>query len=171
MTRDSSGPRHAAQLVGVLVRALLLVLAVLLPSAWPAGLARPDLVLLVVAGAALLHRPQTGLLVGLAGGWALDLVPPGAEPLGASALAYGGVGLGLGLVRRGLVASAVLPWVATAVAGAVVLGVRWVSSAAGVGLALPVDLGWSFVMTMLVAVPVLPLLMGLERWLTGRGWA
>ena len=163
--------RGIGTLLGVLVRGLLLVAAVLLPSAWPPGLARPDLVLLVVAAAALLHRPQTGLLVGLAGGWLIDLVPPGASPLGASALTYAAVGLGLGLVRRALVLSPVLPWVATAVAAAVVLGVRGVTAAAGVGQALLVDLAWSWGMTLLVAVLLLPVLMGLERRLTTRGWA
>lgn len=156
---------------GVLVRAVLLVAAVLLPGAWPAGLARPDLVLLVVVAAALLHRPSTGLLVGLAGGWLLDLAPPGAEPLGAAALLYGGLGLGLGLVRRVTEVSPLLPWALTGLAAAAVLGVRWVASAAGVGRALVPDLAWSWAMTMLVAVVVLPLLMGLERRLTDRGWA
>lgn len=160
-----------SRLPGVLARALLLVAAVLLPSAWPAGLARPDLVLLVVVAAALMHRPSTGLLVGLAGGWLLDLVPPGADPLGAAALLYGGLGLVLGLVRRSADVSPLLPWVFTGLAGAAVLGVRWVTSAAGVGRALLPDLAWSWVMTMLVAVVVLPLLMGMERRLTDRGWA
>lgn len=156
---------------GVLLRALLLLAAVLLPSAWPAGLARPDLVLLVVTAAALLHRPSTGLLVGLAGGWLLDLVPPGAEPLGASALTYAAVGLGLGLARQVTAVSPLLPWLVTGVAAAAVLGVRWVTATAGVGRALVPDLAWSWAMTMLVAVLVLPLLMGLEQRLTDRGWA
>lgn len=160
-----------SRLPGVVLRALLLLVAVLLPSAWPAGLARPDLVLLVVAAAALLHRPSTGLLVGLAGGWLLDLVPPGAEPLGATALTYGAVGLLLSLARRVVGASPVLPWVATALAAAAVLAVRGVTAAAGVGRVVPVDLAWSWAMTMLVAVILLPVLMGLERWLTDRGWA
>ena len=156
---------------GVLLRALLLLAAVLLPSAWPTGLARPDLVLLVVAAAALLHRPSTGLLVGLAGGWLLDLVPTGAEPLGAGALTYAAVGLGLGLARRLAAVSPLLPWLVTGVAAAAVLGVRWVTATAGVGRALVPDLAWSWAMTMLVAVLILPLLMGLERRLTDRGWA
>ena len=156
---------------GVLLRALLLVVAVLLPSAWPAGLARPDLVLLVVAAGALLHRPSTGLLVGLAGGWLLDLVPPGAAPLGATALTYAAVGLVLGLARRVSAASPVLPWLLTGAAAAAVLGVRWVASAAGVGRALPTDLLWSWGMTMLVAVVVLPALMATERRLADRGRA
>lgn len=160
-----------SQVPGVLARAALLVLAVLLPSAWPAGLPRPDLVLLVVAAAALLHRPSTGLLVGLAGGWLLDLVPPGAEPLGASALTYAAAGLLLGLLRRATAASPLLPWVATGLAAAAVLGVRGVASAAGLGWAPPTDLTWSWLMTMLVAVVALPTLMGLERALVERGWA
>lgn len=156
---------------GLLVRALLLLAAVLLPSAWPTGLARPDLLVLVVAAAALLHRPSTGLLVGLAGGWLLDLVPPGAEPLGASALVYGAVGLGLGLLRHVVSASPLLPWVATGLAAAAVLGVRALSAAAGIGYVEPPALAWGWLTTMLVAVLLLPLLMGIERWLTERGWA
>lgn len=156
---------------GVLLRVLLLVTAVLLPSAWPAGLARPDLVILVVAAVALLHRPSTGMLVGLLGGWLLDLVPPGAEPLGAGALTYALVGLLLGLGRGLTVASPLLPWVATGLAAAAVLAVRWVASAAGFGVVLPLELVWSWLMTVLVAVLVLPLLMVLERRLVDRGWA
>lgn len=156
---------------GVLLRVLLLVTAVLLPSAWPAGLARPDLVILVVAAVALLHRPSTGMLVGLLGGWLLDLVPPGAETLGAGALTYALVGLLLGLGRGLTVASPLLPWVATGLAAAAVLAVRWVASAAGFGVVLPLELVWSWLMTVLVAVLVLPLLMVLERRLVDRGWA
>lgn len=160
-----------SRLPAVLVRVLLLLGAVLLPSAWPGGLPRPDLVILVVVAAGLLHRPSTGMLVGLLGGWLLDLVPPGAEPLGATALTYALVGLLLGLGRRLTVASPLLPWVATGLAAAAVLGVRWVAAAAGLGVALPSELTWSWLMTMLVAVPLLPLLMGLERRLLDRGWA
>lgn len=155
-------------MIAVLVRTLLLVAAVLLPSAWPPGVARPDLVLVVVAAAALLHPPRTGLLIGLAGGWLLDVVPPGSWPLGAGALTYAGVGWGLGALRRATVASPLLPWVATGAAAALVLAVRWVTSAAGIGVALPVDLGWTWLITMLVAVPLLPLLLRLERRLTPR---
>lgn len=158
-------------LPAVLLRILLLLAAVLLPSAWPTGLSPPDLVVLVVAGVALMHRPSTGVLVGLLGGWLVDLVPPGAQPLGATALAYAAVGLVLGLGRRLTVASPVLPWVATGVAAGAVLAVPWVAAAAGVGVAVPSELAWSWVMTMLVAVLVLPAVMGLERWLTDRGRA
>ncbi|SOC52535.1 rod shape-determining protein MreD [Ornithinimicrobium cerasi] len=156
---------------GLAVRALLLVSAVLLPSAWPPGLPPADLVLLVVAAAALLHGPSTGVLVGLAGGWLVDLVPPGAEPLGATALSYAAAGALLGLARRWAAASPLLPWVATAVASAAVLGVRGVVAAAGVGRAAPGELLRTWVLTMLVAVVVLPVLIEVERRLTARRWA
>lgn len=153
----------------VLLRCLVLLLAVLLPALWPEGLARPDLVVLAVAAAALLHRPSTGLLVGLAGGWLLDLVPPGATPMGASALTYAAVGYLLGLGRHVVAASPVLPWVATALGAAAVLAVRGITAAAGAGHVVAGELGWSLAMTLLVAVPVLPLLMGLERRTRDRG--
>lgn len=157
-----------SRLLSVLVRALLLLGAVLLPAAWPPGLARPDLALLVVAAVALLHRPSTGLLVGLAAGWLVDLVPPGAAPLGAGALTYAAVGAGLSLSRRVTDVSPLLPWVFTGLAAAAVLAVRWVASAAGAGRALAPDLLWTWAMTMLVAVVALPVLMHLERRLTDR---
>lgn len=156
---------------GVLLRLVLLVLAVLLPSAWPAGVARPDLVVLVVAAAALMAGPRTGLLVGLVGGWLLDLVPPGAEPLGASALTYAAAGALLGLARRYSTASPLLPWLATALGSAFVLAVRGVAAAAGFGTVTVGELLWTWAITLVVAVLVLPGLIALERWLRERRWA
>ena len=121
--------------VRVLVRAVLLLAAVLLPSAWPAGAPRPDLLVLVVAAAALARGPVTGLLVGLAAGWLVDLVPPGAEPLGAGAFTYAAVGALLGSLRRYAVVSPLAPWLLTVLGSGLVLGVRWLSSAAGAGRA------------------------------------
>src|SRR5690606_39125734 len=91
--------RAVSTVLAAVTRAVLLLAAVLLPSALPPAsqLPRADLVLVVVAAAALVHGPTTGLLTGLAGGWLLDLVPPGAEPLGAGALVYAAVGVLLGL--------------------------------------------------------------------------
>ena len=157
--------------IGVLLRAGLLLLAVLLPSAWPLGVPRADLVILVVAAAALMGGPRTGLLVGLAGGWLVDLVPPGAEPLGATALTYAAVGGLLGLTRRWATASPLLPWLATALGAALVLAVRGVTAAAGIGRVAVSDLLWTWVITMLVAVIGLPALIALERWLRERRWA
>ncbi|MGD8150216.1 hypothetical protein [Ornithinimicrobium sp. Y1694] len=159
------------RLPGVLVRLLLLILAVLLPSAWPTGLPRPDLVILIVAAAALMRGPTTGLLVGLAGGWLLDLVPPGAEPAGASALTYAAVGLILGLTRRLAASSPVLPFIATALGSALVLGVRGITAAAGIGRVVWTELAWTWAITMVVAIIVLPALLAVERWMRERRWA
>jgi rod shape-determining protein MreD len=155
----------AGTLLAVTTRALLLVAAVLLPSALPPASEAPraDLVLVVVAAVALVRGPTTGLLTGLAGGWLLDVVPPGAEPLGAGALVYAAAGALLGLARRALVVSPVLPWAATAGAAALVLAVRWVGSAAGVGRATPTEVGWSWLATAVVAAVLVPVLVALER--------
>lgn len=160
-----------SKVLGVLVRALLLMVAVLAPSAWPLGVPRADLVILVVAAAGLMGGPVTGLLVGLAGGWLIDLVPPGAEPLGASALSYAAAGFLLGLARRYAAASPLLPWLATALAAALVLGVRGLTAAAGVGRVVASELAWSLAITLLVSIILLPALLVLERWLRERRWA
>lgn len=154
-------------------RALLLLAAVLLPSALPssADVPRADLVLVVVAAVALVRGPTTGVLTGLAGGWLLDLVPPGAEPLGASALVYAGVGALLGLARRHVVVSPVLPWLLTVAAAVLVLGVRATSAAAGFGRAGGGDLWWSWVATAVVAAVLVPALTALERGLGGAARA
>jgi rod shape-determining protein MreD len=155
----------SSALPAVVTRVLLLVGAVLLPSALPstAGVPRADLVLVVVAATALVRGPTTGLLVGLAGGWLLDLVPPGGQPLGASGLVYAGAGALLGLARRHVRLSPLLPWLVTAAAAALVLGVRGVSAAAGFGRASTTDLWWSWVATAVVGAVLLPLLVVLER--------
>lgn len=145
------------------LRALLLLAAVLAPSAWPSGAPRPDLVVLVVAAAATARGPLTGLLTGLAGGWLLDLVPPGAEPLGAGALTYAAVGALLGATRRYAALSPLVPWVAAVLGAGLVLGVRWVTAAAGVGRAEPADLLWTWGVTAAVAVVLVPVLGALER--------
>ncbi len=160
------------RLPSIACRTLLILGAVLFPALTPHLLpARPDLVLLVVGAAALLHGPVTGGLVGLAGGWLVDLTPPGTEVLGSAALAYLAVGVLIGLTRRYAAWSPLLPWLATGAGLAALLFVRGVSSAAGVGLAAPADLVWTFLVTMLVSVVALPVLVGLERWWTVRGWA
>lgn len=156
----------------IFVRVLLLLAAVLAPTLLPSGMpGRPDLVLLVVAAAALLHGPWTGALVGLAGGWLWDLVPPGGEPLGAGALAYAAVGAVLGLARRWGSWSPLVPWVATVAGAALLQAGRGLVGAAGVGVVHPVDLLWSVAATALFALLLLPLLIGTERFLVSRGWA
>lgn len=159
-------------LPAVLVRGLLLVAAVLIPTLYPSQMpARPDLVILVVAAAALMRGPVTGALVGLAGGWLIDLVPPGGEPLGASAISYALAGALMGGARRWGPWSPLVPWLA-AVGGAVVIqAIRGLTAAAGVGVAHPGDLLWSLAATALFVLLLLPLLISLERFLVERGWA
>ena len=160
-------------LPAIAVRAALLLLAALLPAVLlpPALPARPDVVLLVVVAVALLHGPGTGALVGLAGGWLVDLVPPGGEPLGAGALLYLAAGALAGVARRYATWSPLLYLAATLAAALVVQGVRGVVAAAGIGVAHPVDLLWSVAMTVLFGIVLVPLLVSLERGLIERGWA
>ncbi len=159
-------------LPAVLTRGLLLVLAVLAPASfsphWPG---HPDLVILVVAAAALLHGPATGALCGLAAGWLVDLVPPGGEPLGASALSFALAGALVGAVGRWGPWSPLVPWVATVGGAAAVQAVRGLTAAAGVGATSPSALLWSIGVTAVFAVLLLPLLLGIERFLVQRGWA
>lgn len=156
---------------GPVWRAVALAVAVLLPSALPGGWpARPDLVLLVVVTVGLMRGPATGALTGLAGGWLVDLVPPGSEPLGASALSYLAVGLLAGWLRRFAGWSGLLPLGAVLAAAVLVQGVRGIAAAAGIGVAHPVDLLWSVAMTLVAALVVLPVLLGVERTLLAKGW-
>ncbi|KRE43475.1 hypothetical protein ASG74_01080 [Knoellia sp. Soil729] len=96
--------------------ALLLVGAVLAVTLSARHLAPlPDLVLVVVASAALRSGPRVGLVAGLVGGWLLDLLPPGSAVLGTQALLYAGCGLLVGLARRPGQVS--LVWVVLVIAG------------------------------------------------------
>ena len=156
---------------GVVTRLLLLVAAVLALNLLPAGVpGRPDLVVLVVAAAALTHGPVTGGLVGLAGGWLVDLVPPGGEPLGAGALSYALAGVLMGTARRWMPWSPLVPWVAAVGGAGVVQAVRGLTAAAGVGVTHPGDLLWSVAATALFALLLLPLLIAVERFLQSRRW-
>ena len=87
-------------LVAVLVVSVAVVLQVsLFPHlAWE-GIV-PNLVLLVVAGAALTRGPQTGMLLGFLGGLVLDLAPPADHIAGRWALALVLVGYVVGRLRH-----------------------------------------------------------------------
>jgi rod shape-determining protein MreD len=158
-------PGPVWRLLAVLVGALL---PSLLPTGWPA---RPDVVLLVVVAAGLVGGPATGALTGLAAGWVVDLVPPGAEPLGASALVYLAAGAIGGGLRRYATWSPVLPLVAVLAAACAVQGVRVLASAAGAGTATVPAALWAVGLTLAVGLVLLPLLVVVERALLRRGWA
>lgn len=159
-------------LAAMAFRCVALVVAVLAPTLLPAGMpARPDLVLLVVVAAGLVRGPDTGALVGLAGGWLVDLVPPSGEPLGAAALTYLGAGALSGWSRRLVAWSPLVPLLATAAVTLAVQGVRGITAAAGVGVVHPVDLMWTVAMTVLFGVLLVPVLLAVERALEDRRWA
>jgi rod shape-determining protein MreD len=128
----------------------------------------PDLVLVVVAAAALLAGPSRGGLIGLAAGWLVDLMPPGAAVLGTSALLYAAAGLVAGAGRRegetppawiGLVVA-----LSAVVAGAGRVGVA-VLSGAPVAWA---DLAARAGLTALLGVVAVPLLVRAEHALVRR---
>lgn len=81
----------------------LLLLAAAVASVTLAATSRltlPDLVLPVVVAGALRGGASRGALLGLAGGWLVDLMPPGSAVLGSAALLYAAAGLLAGAGRR-----------------------------------------------------------------------
>lgn len=106
----------------LVVRGALLLLAALLVVAMGARHLRPtpDLVAVVVGVVALRGGLRSGLGVGLAGGWLLDLLPPGSAVLGTSALTYAVAGALAGTLHRPGPASWLLVALAAGVAGACV---------------------------------------------------
>lgn len=157
-------------MITVLLRVVLLVGAVLLgASVLPQLLAhRPDLPLLVVVGVALVRGPWTGVLVGLAAGWLVDLTPPGGEPLAASALSYAAAGALVGRLRGLQRASLLAPVLLTLAAALLVQGVRLVTAlAAGADPEL-VSALWSILLTVTIGLVVVPGVRALETALAGR---
>ncbi len=151
--------------LGHLVRGVALVAAAVLAVTLGARHVAPvpDLVVVLVVAWALWRGPVAGAVAGLAGGWVLDLVPPGAEVLGVHALTYAAAGLLAGRFRvRGPVAA---PAVAVVALGGsvVVVGVDVLHSLA---VRAPVDLldaGLRCLLTATVAALVIPLVVGAER--------
>ena len=164
-----------SRLPGLGVRLVLLLGAALTMSMFPLTVpGTPDLVLVVVAGTALMHGPWVGAAMGLGGGWLIDLVPPGAEPMGASALAYLAVGALLGASRQVVATSPVtlpvLPWAAVAGASLMLLTVRGVAAAAGFGGAAWGELAWTWLWTVVATAVLIGPLVWIDRWLTVHRW-
>lgn len=86
----------------ITLRGLLLLLAAVasVTLAARSQLTAPDLVLPVVVAGALRAGASRGALLGLAGGWLVDLMPPGSAVLGTAALLYAAAGLLAGAGRR-----------------------------------------------------------------------
>lgn len=152
--------------------ALLLVGAVLAVTLGARHLAPlPDLVLVVVASAALRSGPRVGLATGLVGGWLLDLLPPGSPVLGTQALLYAVCGLLVGLARRPGHVSLVR--VVAVVAGAGI-GLEAVRALIALAQGVPVDVASSLgrvLATATVALVVVPLVTAVERRAEQRRFA
>lgn len=159
-------------LVGGL-RALVVALAALLAVVVlpRLGAQAPDLVVLVVVSAALRRGPAYGAVVGLLAGWVVDILPPGGQPVGATALVYAAAGLAAGWSRRFGDVSPLVPVVGTALAAAVVQGVRLLVAAAQNVPVPVVPAGLAFALTVVAGVLLVPLLMVGERALVRRGLA
>lgn len=130
-----------------------------------------DLVLLVVVTAALRAGPLSGALVGLAGGWLVDLIPPGTPVLGLTGLLYAAVGACIGAGRGWADHSPLSPALAV-LAASVFLQTMAVVADLVAGRAV----GWgdaagSVLLTTLVGACVVPPLLHLQRRLVRGGRA
>ncbi|CAN5421107.1 hypothetical protein BH23ACT6_BH23ACT6_09280 [soil metagenome] len=156
--------------------ALVLLAAIVMSLPIPLLPAVPDLMVVVVGVVALTKGPWVGAVIGLGGGWLIDLVPPGASPMGGSALLYAAIGAGVGSVRRHLAATPsasllpLIPWVVVALASGVVLLVRLTLAAAGFGEVEVSEMGWTWLLTIMLTPLLLPPLVWIERWLAVRRW-
>lgn len=151
----------------LVVRGALLLLAALLVVAMGARHLRPtpDLVAVVVGVVALRGGLRSGLGVGLAGGWLLDLLPPGSAVLGTSALTYAVAGALAGTLHRPGPASWLLVALAAGVTGA---SVTLVGVLAALARSAPVNVAGalaSVVATATIGLLLGPLLLRLDaRW-------
>jgi len=153
-----------------LLRAALVVLAaalsaVVVPRLGSVG---PDLVLLVVVAAALLGGPVKGALLGLGGGWVVDLMPPAAATLGVAALTYAAAGAVSGLWHRDGGGSALQPPLATVAAASTVAAIGILRDVASGWPVAWASTGWSVGLTTALGLAVVPLLIRAERALVRR---
>lgn len=155
------------------VRLLLLVIALVGVLALGARgvVSPPDLVVLVVVGVGLSSGSAVGALVGLCGGWLVDLAPPVAEPLGLSALGYAAAGWVAGRARR----RAGHPWWwPLPVVAAAVLVTRAAPILIDLASARPVawaTLSWQVLATATLGLVLVGLIERLEAALVTRRWA
>lgn len=155
--------------------ARLLLLAVALVGMLALGargvVALPDLVLIVVVAVALAAGSSSGALLGLLGGWLLDLAPPVADPMGLSALGYAAAGWVAGLARRR--AGHTWWWPVPVVAVAVIV-TRVAPVLIDLASARPVawgSLAWQVLATATLGLVLVGLIERLEAGLVRRRWA
>ncbi|CAM4044757.1 hypothetical protein [Janibacter anophelis] len=153
----------------------LLLLAVALVGLLALGargvLAPPDLVIIVVVGVALSAGSTSGAIVGLLGGWLIDLAPPVASPLGLTALGYAAAGWLAGLAHRR--SGHPWWWPVPVVAVAVVIS-RIAPVLVDLTSARPVawgSLAWQVLATATLGLVLVGLIERLEAALVTRRWA
>lgn len=128
----------------------------------------PDLVVVLVVAWALFRGPVAGAVAGLAGGWVVDLVPPGGQPLGAHALAYALAGFVAGRFRHEGPVGAARVALITLAAACMVEGIDVVRALA---VSAPVDVAevaLRLVLTATVGALVVPVVVGAERAVVRR---
>lgn len=131
----------------------------------------PDLVLVVVVACALSAGSTAGAVLGLLGGWLLDLAPPVADPLGISALGYAAAGWVAGTARRR--AGHTWWWPVPVLAGAVLI-TQVAPVLVDLTSARPVawlSLCWRVVATATLGLVLVGPLQRLEAELVRRRWA
>ena len=147
------------------VRGLLLLVAAVVSVTLTASsrLAVPDLVLPVVVAGALRTGASRGALLGLAGGWLVDLMPPGSSVLGSAALVYAAAGLLAGAGRRE--GETPFGWVAVVAAASAVLvagGRLVVAALSGAAVDWPV-VGTRLGLTVALCLVLVPLVVRCEQ--------
>lgn len=155
------------------VRLLLLAAALVAMLALGARgvVAPPDLVVIVVVAVALVAGSSAGAVLGVLGGWLLDLAPPVADPLGVSALGYAAAGWVAGLARR----RAGHPWWwAVPVVALAVVVTRVAPVLVDLASARPVawgTLAWQVLATATLGLVLVGVIERLEAALVRRRWA
>lgn len=153
---------------GLVLLTQLVDVTVLAREHWP--LATPDLTLLVVVALALLGGSRSGATAGLAAGLLVDLTPPGAGPLGLTAVAYGLAGLVAGRYHRPGERSLLLVLLAGGAAGAtsaVVQALAALADGASFSQALGAVVGGA-AYALVASLVVVPLVVVLDRWVEGE---
>lgn len=150
---------RAAAAVALCLLAVL-VTVTLRARGWPVV---PDLALVPVLAVGLSRGAIPGALLGLAAGWIIDLVPPGASLLGVTPLLYAAAGALAGCGTR--LGPLPVRWVAVVALGVcLVPAVGRLLQGAWLGQQLDVTrTATEVVLTLLVAVIVVPPLVRLDK--------
>jgi rod shape-determining protein MreD len=153
--------RRALGLAALVLLAALLQITTIARLPWP-GAGGPDVVLLLVAAAALAGGPRVGAVSGFGAGLVLDLAPPADHALGQWAFVCCALGYVAGLAARDARGSLVLPVVIAALTAAAgppaftllgdLVGDPRAALGASVGR-VPATLAWSLLLAPL-AVPL-----------------